>query len=364
MSNPYTFRSSINIGSSPNDGTGDGLRTNMSKLIENDNHLQTKATANEAAIALIDTLSSNNETAINLINALLLSDETDLDTLQEVVDFIQVNKDDLDNLAIANIAGLVDALAAKTTLTAVFGTESLTETIVAASATLNVTTERFVTASNGTNTINLPTDPNLGRTVEVYNFGGNCTINGQSSFALSNVFTLTAAGQSVVCRFIRDSSSDEPQWSFIVGNRSTKGIIEDTNLFFTNARARAAISENSIELDYTPATGVMLHTGLRKDKITRPDSSTYTLLLTDMTVLYYPSTHTSGTYSLPESAPSDGQVFEIIDIELDATTYPLTISGNGRNILTSSSSASISLNTDGEVVRLKYLADENVYKKL
>lgn len=50
---------------------------------------------------------------IDTINSLLLSDESDLDTLQEIVDFIEINKDDLDNLSIASIAGLQTALDAK-----------------------------------------------------------------------------------------------------------------------------------------------------------------------------------------------------------------------------------------------------------
>lgn len=48
----------------------------------------------------------------NILN-LLNSDDVTLDELQEVVDFIKANREDLQNLAIANIAGLVDALAAK-----------------------------------------------------------------------------------------------------------------------------------------------------------------------------------------------------------------------------------------------------------
>ena len=48
--------------------------------------------------------------AIDAINVLLTSDETDLDTLQEIVDFIEANKETLDTLGISNIAGLQDAL--------------------------------------------------------------------------------------------------------------------------------------------------------------------------------------------------------------------------------------------------------------
>ena len=50
---------------------------------------------------------------IDTINALLASDNVDLDSLQEVVDFIEANKDTLDSLAISNIAGLQAALNAK-----------------------------------------------------------------------------------------------------------------------------------------------------------------------------------------------------------------------------------------------------------
>ena len=47
---------------------------------------------------------------IDNINTLLSSDDTTLDQIQEVVDFIKQNKEDLQNLAVANIAGLQDVL--------------------------------------------------------------------------------------------------------------------------------------------------------------------------------------------------------------------------------------------------------------
>lgn len=53
------------------------------------------------------------EDALAAINALLTSDETDLDTLQEIVDFIQLNREDLDALGISSIAGLQSALDGK-----------------------------------------------------------------------------------------------------------------------------------------------------------------------------------------------------------------------------------------------------------
>ena len=53
------------------------------------------------------------KTLIDNINVLLASDDTTLDQLQEVVDFIKANREDLDNLTVANIAGLQTALNAK-----------------------------------------------------------------------------------------------------------------------------------------------------------------------------------------------------------------------------------------------------------
>lgn len=54
--------------------------------------------------------------AISQINSLLLSDTATLDTLQEIVDFIQLNRSDLDALGIASIAGLQSALDGKSPL--------------------------------------------------------------------------------------------------------------------------------------------------------------------------------------------------------------------------------------------------------
>jgi len=50
---------------------------------------------------------------IDAINTLLTSDNTDLDSLQEVVDYIETNRTDLDNLGISNITGLQTALDSK-----------------------------------------------------------------------------------------------------------------------------------------------------------------------------------------------------------------------------------------------------------
>lgn len=138
----------------------------------------------------------------------------------------------------------------------------------------------------------------------------------------------------------------------------------------TLAQARSGISENSEELSYNSTTGVLTHSGLRVDKVTRPEAANYTLQLTDMTVLFYATTYGAGTYTMPSDFPKDGQVFEIIDIQYKSSSNPLTINGNeiggnAVNILDGGVlGASIVLNTDGETVRLKYFATENIYVKI
>jgi hypothetical protein len=50
---------------------------------------------------------------IDTINILLTSDDTTLDHLQEIVNFIKINKSTLDTLSISGIAGLQNTLDAK-----------------------------------------------------------------------------------------------------------------------------------------------------------------------------------------------------------------------------------------------------------
>ena len=53
------------------------------------------------------------KTFIDNINTLLSSDDTTLDSLQEIVNFIKINKETLNSLTISSISGLGDALASK-----------------------------------------------------------------------------------------------------------------------------------------------------------------------------------------------------------------------------------------------------------
>jgi hypothetical protein len=87
-------KQTINVGTTAGDGTGDTPRAGGQKINANFTEVYD---------------------AIAALEALLASDETDLDELQEIVDFIQLNRTDLDALSIASIAGLQAALDAKQT---------------------------------------------------------------------------------------------------------------------------------------------------------------------------------------------------------------------------------------------------------
>ena len=78
---------------------------------------------------------------IDSINTLLQSDDSTLDELQEIVDFIKLNREDLDSLGISSIAGLEDALAAKanTSTQVIAGTGLSGGGNLTSNRTLNVT---------------------------------------------------------------------------------------------------------------------------------------------------------------------------------------------------------------------------------
>ena len=60
-----------------------------------------------------------------------------------------------------------------------------------------------------------------------------------------------------------------------LSNNSTTDLAEGTNLYFTDARARAAISENSDQLAYDSSTGVMTFTQGDTDTVSEGSTNLY-----------------------------------------------------------------------------------------
>ncbi len=135
---------------------------------ENDANIMTDAEklklAGLNAISIVDNLLSTDSTKtlsanqgyvlkglIDSISSILTSDDEALDELQELVIFIKQNKSTLDTLAIANIAGLVDALAGKEQIDATIVRSGVANTFTApqtASTTMEDNAIDFTT-SNG-----------------------------------------------------------------------------------------------------------------------------------------------------------------------------------------------------------------------
>lgn len=119
---------------------------NADELTQSQSDIQTNATAITAKIAItsiVDDLTStvsggvlsHNQGKvlkglIDQINTLLSSDENTLDSIQEIVDYIQINKSDLENLNIAAIAGLQAALDSLTAQFSDLKEENMTATLV------------------------------------------------------------------------------------------------------------------------------------------------------------------------------------------------------------------------------------------
>ncbi|MBL4833664.1 MAG: hypothetical protein JKY26_06770 [Pseudomonas sp.] len=80
------------------------LRVAISAIVDDLNSVDTQAplSANQGRVLKV---------ALDNINTLLTSDNFDLDTFQEIVDFIEVNRETLDSLTTGSIAGLDAALA-------------------------------------------------------------------------------------------------------------------------------------------------------------------------------------------------------------------------------------------------------------
>ena len=143
---------------------------------------------------------------INDINTLLTSDNVDLDTLQEVVDYIETNRNTLNTLGISNISGLQAALNAKQNTEAGKGlsAEDFTSAFksklegIANNAEVNVNAD-WTAASGDAQILNKPTDltvlssHNVTELSDVTSAGSGAIITG----AERNKLTGIAAGAEV-----------------------------------------------------------------------------------------------------------------------------------------------------------------------
>ena len=124
-----TARSNLSVYSKAENDASLALKTNILDIKDNllsiDTNKPLSANQGKVLKGLIDN-----------INTLLSSDDTALDQFQELVDAIKTNKSLIDNMAIGNVLGLVDALNAKATKDNPTFTGSITEEVSVATTVL------------------------------------------------------------------------------------------------------------------------------------------------------------------------------------------------------------------------------------
>lgn len=172
---------------SPNDLSGNYILTlpqESGTLLTAGNLTIDNLTSTETNKALSANQGRILKTFIDNINTLLTSNDTNLDTLQEIVNFIKINKNTLSSLTIDSIAGLGDALASKLdkNQNAVSASKLATaRTIggVSFDGTANINLPGVNTAGNQNTTGNSATATKLATPVKINNklFDGSTNIN-------------------------------------------------------------------------------------------------------------------------------------------------------------------------------------------
>lgn len=164
---------------------------------------------------------------IDNITTMLNSDETSLDTIQEIVDFIKINRDTLNALTISSIAGLQNALNNKLdkNQNAISATKLKTaRTIggVSFDGTANINLPGVNTAGNQSTTGNSATATKLATPVKINNkfFDGSTNINLEED-------------AMVVKEKVVNLTGDDIQTS--LGSVFIKTITEDTTLSLTTS---------------------------------------------------------------------------------------------------------------------------------
>ena len=276
-------------------------RTNLNNLQSNA-LLHADVVDNVASTATNVPLSANQgkilKGLIDSINTLLTSDNTNLDTLQEVVDFIEANKNTLDNLGISNISGLQAALDAKQ------------NTEVGKGLSANDFTTALLTKLNGIATgaqVNVKPDwtAGAGTATEILNKPTDLTV--LSNHGVTDLSDVTSAGSGAIITsaernkidsthgtFIGLSSAERTKLTGIDVNTSTRVVTDGTDSI-TVPPANATITDTTnVVAALTAGNNIAISAG---GEISSTDTNTNTTY--DLTV------HDSGDDAIIRLAGSD-----------------------------------------------------------
>ena len=276
-------------------------RTNLNNLQSNA-LLHADVVDNVASTATNVPLSANQgkilKGLIDSINTLLTSDNTNLDTLQEVVDFIEANKNTLDNLGISNISGLQAALDAKQNtevgkgLSANDFTTALLTKLngIATGAQVNVKPDWTAGAGTATEILNKPTD------LTVLSNHGVTDLSDVTSVGSGAIITSAERNKidSTHGTFIGLSSAERTKLTGIDVNTSTRVVTDGTDSI-TVPPANATITDTTnVVAALTAGNNIAISAG---GEISSTDTNTNTTY--DLTV------HDSGDDAIIRLAGSD-----------------------------------------------------------
>jgi hypothetical protein len=297
-------KSTINLGTTPNDRTGDTLRDAGTKVNSNFSELYTALGSGTALTIAVSGATSGQVLKFNGTNFVPADDAntdavTSVNTLTGAITLTSQNITEpannpvLTGVAIAGTAGQFTCTA--TTL-AVNQTVTITGTLGGTGTITGYTTGKVYTISvtNGTTSFTLVdagaaivttagTPTGLTYTPSTLNLyfstaRARAAISASGALAYNSTtgaLTFTQGNTDTVAEGTTNQYFTAGRFDFRLSQVSTTDLAEGTNLYFTNTRARAAISGTG-DIGYDSATGVI--------SVTSPVTLTNTVTLTNKTL--------------------------------------------------------------------------------
>ena len=364
-------KSTINLGTTPNDRTGDTLRDAGSKVNSNFNELYTALGNGTALNIAVTGATSGQVLKFNGTNFVPAADAntdavTSVNTQTGTVVLTSENITEPANNTVLTgvaIAGTAGQFTCTATTLAVNQTVTITGTLGGTGTITDYTTGKVYTISvtNGTTSFTLTdagaaivttagtptgltyTPSTLNRYFTTARARSSISASGALGYnSTTGALTFTQGNTDTVAEGTTNLYYTAGRFDFRLSQLNTNNLAEGTNLYFTNARARAAISGTG-DISYDTGTGVI--------SFTSPVTLTNTVTLTNKTL-------TSPTLTTP--ALGVATATSINGLTVTTTTGTLTLvngstlvtAGAFSTTLTATATTDVTLPTTGTLATL------------
>ena len=364
-------KSTINLGTTPNDRTGDTLRDAGSKVNSNFNELYTALGNGTALNIAVTGATSGQVLKFNGTNFVPAADAntdavTSVNTQTGTVVLTSENITEPANNTVLTgvaIAGTAGQFTCTATTLAVNQTVTITGTLGGTGTITDYTTGKVYTISvtNGTTSFTLTdagaaivttagtptgltyTPSTLNRYFTTARARSSISASGALGYnSTTGALTFTQGNTDTVAEGTTNLYYTAGRFDFRLSQVSTTNLAEGTNLYYTNARARAAISGTG-DISYDTGTGVISYTS--------PVTLTNTVTLTNKTL-------TSPTLTTP--ALGVATATSINGLTVTTTTGTLTLvngstlvtAGAFSTTLTATATTDVTLPTTGTLATL------------